>query len=123
MPFDIQYDSDKECVFVIFTGSISMSLVRKYITELLPVLEKTGCRRLLSDCTHAEIKLSSREIMQFPKLAAASPLTARLKRAVLSVPGTSGYELYETISKVMGQPLRVFTDREEAMEWLMGNND
>jgi hypothetical protein len=119
MIFDIKYDSDQECIFVTFNGRISMSLVREYIAALLPVLEETDCRRLLSDCLNAEVHLSSSDIMQFPKMAAESPLIARLKRAVVATPGTSGYELYEILSKVMGQELRVFKSREVAMEWLM----
>jgi hypothetical protein len=61
--------------------------------------------------------------MQFPKLAAASPLTARLKRAVLATPNTSGYELYETLSKVTGQQLRVFKEEDEAMKWLFDDSE
>lgn len=119
MLFEINYDKEKECIFVTFTGVISMPVVNEYIAALLPVLEETDCRRLLSDCREAGIQLTSRDIMQFPKLAAASPLTARLKRAVVASTGTSGYDLYETLSKVMGQQLRVFETPEEALEWLM----
>lgn len=119
MAFDIRYDSEQACIFVRFTGRISMPIVRKYVEELLPLLEETGCRRLLSDCTEADINLTSTDIMQFPKIAAASPLTAQLKRAVVATPGTSGFELYETLSKVMNQRLRVFQTRDEALEWLM----
>ena len=119
MIFDIKYDAEQECIFVVFNGRITMSVVREYIAALLPVLEETDCKRLLSDCREAEVHLTSSNIMQFPKMAAESPLTARLKRAVVATPGTSGYELYEILSKVTGQQLRVFKTREEAMEWLM----
>lgn len=119
MLFKIHYDKEKECVFVTFTGVISMPVVNEYIAALLPVLEETDCRRLLSDCRNAVIQLNSRDIMQFPKMAEASPLTARLKRAVVASSGTSGYELYEALSKVMDQQLRVFENPEEALEWLM----
>jgi hypothetical protein len=119
MIFDIQYDAGQDCIFVEFNGRITMSIVKEYIGALLPVLEETDCRRLLSDCSGAEVHLTSSDIMQFPKMAAQSPLTARLKRAVVATPGTGGYELYETLSTVMGQQLRVFSDREAALEWVM----
>ncbi len=99
-----------------------MQLVREYIAALLPILKKTDCRRLLSDSRNAELQLSSMDILQFPRLAAASILTMRLKRAVLSTPGTSGYELYETLSKLQGQKLKVFSDYEEALKWLLGED-
>ena len=118
MIFDIQYDSDQDCIFATFNGRVSMSVVRDYITALLPILEETDCLRLLSDSREADIHLTSSDIMQFPKLAAESPLTARLKRAVVATQGTSGYDLYETLSKVSGQQVRVFTTKEDALSWL-----
>ena len=118
MKFDIQYDADQDCIFATFNGRVTMSVVHEYIAALLPILEETDCRRLLSDSREADIHLTSSDIMHFPKLAAESPLTARLKRAVLATPGTSGYELYEILSKVTGQQLRVFETKEEALKWL-----
>jgi hypothetical protein len=119
MIFDIQYDAEQDFIRVVFSGRITMSVVREYISTLLPVLKETDCRRLLSDCSQAEVHLTSSDIMQFPKMAADSPLTARLKRAVVATPGTSGYDLYETLSRVMSQQLRVFDERDEALAWLL----
>ena len=123
MPFDISYHADDDCIVAKFTGVINMTLVHEYLTALIPILEETGCTRLLSDSTEARVQLSSMDILQFPKMAAASPLTARLKRAALAAEGTSGYEMYATFSKMQGQNLRVFTDRSEAMKWLLSDED
>ncbi len=119
MPYTIEYRKEIDCIFATFEGAVTMSVVREYIAELLPLLEQTGCRRLLSDSRNADIQLSSRDIMQFPKLAAESPLTENLKRAALARAGTSGYELYETLSKLQRQRLKIFTDRDEALAWLL----
>jgi hypothetical protein len=119
MPFNIEYDAEQDCIFSTFIGEITMGVTKEYIAALLPVLEKTGCRRVLSDSRSAELKLTSRDILQFPKMAEASPLTANLKRAVLASPGTSGYELYETLSTMQGQNVKVFQTRAEALQWLL----
>ncbi|VGO17314.1 hypothetical protein PDESU_05910 [Pontiella desulfatans] len=119
MPFNIEYDADQDCIFATFIGKVTMGLTKEYIAALLPVLEKTGCRRVLSDSRSAELELSAMDIMQFPKMAQASPLTANLRRAVLASPGTSGYELYETLCNLQGQNVRIFPTRREALEWLL----
>lgn len=119
MAFEIEYKVDQDYILSTFTGQITMRVVREYIETLLPLLEDTGCRRLLSDSTNAQLQLRSLDILRFPKLAEDSPLTAHLKRAVLAPPGISGYELYETFSKLYGQHLRIFTDRKDALEWLL----
>ncbi len=119
MPFKIEYDSGRDCVMVEFYGVINMPLVREYIATLLPILEETDCKSLFSDCRNAAVQLTSIDIMKFPKMAEASPLTAKLKRAVLASRGTSGYELYEILSKMAGQDVQVFADRETALKWLL----
>lgn len=121
MPFKIEYIKEQDYILATFTGQITMAQVREYIEDLLPIIEETGCGRLLSDSTEAQLLFSSGDIMQFPKLAEESPLTANLKRAVLKAPGRSGYEMYETLSKIMGQQLQVFTDRQEALDWLLSD--
>jgi len=121
MPFDISYNAEEDYIVATFTGIINMKLVSDYIAALIPVLEETGCTRLLSDSTEAQLQLSAMDIMKFPKMAAASPLTARLKRAALAAEGTSGYEMYATFSKMQGQDLQVFTDRKEAVAWLLSD--
>ncbi len=63
------------------------------------------------------------DIMGFPKMAGASPLTKNLKRAVLASPGTSGYELYETLCNMQGQNVQIFSTRADAMTWLMSDGE
>lgn len=119
MPFEIRYDTDQDCIFSTFIGAITMPLVREYIAALLPILEETGCIRVLNDSRTAEVQVSSMDILNFPKLAEASPLTAQLKRAVLPSKGTSGYAMYQAMSEVYGHNLKVFPSREEAIQWLL----
>lgn len=123
MPFEIAYNADADYVVSTFTGRVTMAMARDYITALLPVLEETGCTRVLSDSSQAQIQVTSMDIMQFPKMVSASPLTARLKRAALSAEGSSGYEMYATLSKMQGQNIQVFTDRDKALEWLLSDDD
>lgn len=123
MPYDITYNADDDYIVSTFTGIVNMTLVKEYIAALLPILEETGCRKLLSDSTEARIQLTSMDILQFPKMADASPLTARLKRAAVAAEGTSGYEMYATLSKMQGQYVQVFTDRKEAVKWLLSDGD
>jgi hypothetical protein len=123
MPFTIEYIAARNYILSTFTGPITMALVDEYIDALLPVLEDSGCRRLLSDSTAAQIQVTTMDIMQFPKMAGASPLTSALKRAALAPEGTSGYEMYETFSKIQGQNVRIFTDRTDALEWLLSDTE
>ena len=121
MPFTIEYIGDRDYILSTFTGPITMAVVHAYIDALLPILEDTDCHRLLSDSTHAQLQVTTMDILQFPKMAEASPLTTTLKRAALAPDGTSGYEMYETFSKIQGHDVRAFKDRSEALEWLLSD--
>lgn len=123
MPFEIHYDADAQCVMVRFTGKLTMPLVQEYIATLIPLLEEHDCHRVLSDSREAELQLSALDIMQFPKMADASPLTARCKRAVLAAPGTSGYDMYETLSKMQGHKVQLFSSPADAMDWLLAEEE
>ena len=124
MPFEIIYHEKEDFVESRFTGPITRTLTRDYVEALLPVLESTGCKRVLNDSINAKLQLSSIDIMQLPKMAAGSPLTAGLeRRAAVAAEGSSGYEMYETLSKIQGQHLRMFTDREQAIEWLLSDRN
>jgi hypothetical protein len=123
MPFNIEYDEGQDCVIATFVGEINMTMVKEYIAALLPILERTGCKRVLSDSRHGELKLTSIDIMQFPKMAKASPLTAGLKRAVLAPSGKSGYDMYATLCNMQGQQVEVFSSQSEAMKWLMADEE
>ena len=61
----------------------------RYDPEEMPVVESTGCHRVLSDSRSGDLNLTSFDIMQFPKMAEASPLTSKLKRAKLPPPPVS----------------------------------
>lgn len=121
MPFNIEYDSDQDIIVSTFIGEVTMSLVKEYIGQLLPVLEKTQCTRLLSDSRNSDLILTSMDIIQFPKLAEQSPLTANLKRAILGNPERSGYELYEAMSITHGQNVKTFETRADAVAWLLAD--
>lgn len=123
MPFNIEYDAEQDCIIATFIGEINMTMVKEYIAALLPVVESTGCNRVLSDSRNGELQLTSMDIMQFPKMADASPLTAGLKRAVLAPSGKSGYDLYATLCNIQGQQVEVFSSRAEAMQWLMNKGE
>ena len=123
MPFEISYDAEHECVVSVFTGKITMPLVREYIAAVVPVLEEHDCRRVLSDSREATLELSATDILTFPKLADESPITAQCRRAVLAPPKKSGYMMYEALSLIRGHKVRVFTDRDKAMEWLLNDRE
>ena len=118
MPFNIEYDMDQGCIVATFIDEINMVVVKEYIEALLPILKETKCKRVLNDSRNGDLNLTSFNIMQFPKMADASPLTSGLKRAVLAPSGKSGYELYATLCNLQGQQVKVFSSRVEAIKWL-----
>ena len=122
MPYTIEYLEEENYISIEFTGFLTLTLMRSYLAELLPILEKTGCTRLLNDPSQTQVQLSSVDIIQASKMANESPLTAHLKRAVIASPGMSCYNMYEILSKTTGQYIQIFPERERALKWLLSDN-
>jgi len=123
MPYDLKYHAEQDYIEATLTDRLTMGVVRNYLAKLLPVLEKTDCRRVLTDARKAESQSTARDILQFPEMLAASPLTQRLKRAILIKPGASGFDLLEIISNLQGQNVQLFTEQDKALEWLLSDED
>ncbi len=121
MPYNIEYQQDADYIEAVFTDCITMGVIQTYLPKLLPVLEQTGCKRVLTDAREAKFPSTVRDILQLPKMLAASPLTRGLKRAILYKEWANGFDLYEIISNMQGQNVQIFTDREAALEWLLSD--
>lgn len=122
MPYSIRYDEQLNCVFSRFDGVLTMAVIKAYLDEVLPLLEKTGCLRVLNDTRDARLSLTSMDIMKMPKMAKQHMFTYPIKRALLAPHGMSGYDLFAILSNMLGQKVRIFHDEEEAMAWLMTEN-
>lgn len=120
MRYEIQYDADRNCLLIHIQGTMEASELPGLASDLVALTERHKCERLLNDIREVELRLSTLDIYDIPELAIESGLSPRVRRALLVTSDQKESAFFETVSMNRGQNVRVFTDFDEAMSWLMG---
>ena len=122
MPFNIHYNAEKHYLHVNVTGDMTLSAARQYLADVAVVLKETGATRILIDARKANQRLSSLDLMKVSQMVSESA-EAQCKRALVDKPGRSGLSLFESVSRGRGQPIRGFNDLDEALDWLLSDQE
>jgi len=120
--FNIQYNKEKHYLHVDVTGDMTLRTARDYLDDVAVVLKETGATRILIDATKANMRLTSIDLMKVSQMVSESA-EAKCKRALVDTSGRSGLALFESVSQGRGQPMRGFTDIDEALDWLLSDGE
>ncbi|MEE9553167.1 MAG: hypothetical protein V3W18_02625 [candidate division Zixibacteria bacterium] len=120
MEFKVSYDRDHDCIRITFDGEVVESELQKLASKLIKVSKEHGCRFILNDMRNATISLSTTDIYNLPKQLTDWGIGHDLKRAIV-INKYKDLRFFETVSKNTGQNVQVFTDADEAMHWLKGD--
>jgi hypothetical protein len=86
--------------------------------------KETNSNRFLSDATQATLKVSIRELYDLPELYKDQDLRPPVLIAVLPPTSEAGkglVDFYETVCLNRGWTVRIFGERQEALDWLLGD--
>ena len=118
MPYQIQYQKDSNCVFLVHMGPLDIEEARLARNELCDVLAAHQCNGILIDETRAVKKLSVIDQHQFT-IEYGSELPADVRIAVVVRRETlSDARFIENVAFNRGICLRVFSNKKEALNWL-----
>ncbi len=121
MPYEIKYDADLECMMCRVFGELQASELPGFAADVIALLDKHNCVRVLNDLRKVDLRLSTMAIYNIPELVAGAGLQPNVKRAIVFRKDAEDYEFFETVSINQGQFVRVFTDFDKALTWLKGN--
>ena len=121
MPHEIKYDADTECLMCRMFGEFHTSELPKFASEVVALLNKHSCARILSDLREADLCLSTLDLYAIPGLVTKAGVKQNVKRAIVFSKDVKDYRLLETVSHNRGQFVRVFTDFDEARTWIKGD--
>lgn len=102
-------------------GGFHASDLPGFASEVVALLDKHSCVRVLSDLREVDLRLSMIDLYNIPKLVTEAGVKQNVKRAVVFGKAAEDYEFLETISVNRGQIFRVFTDFDEAQTWIKGD--
>ena len=119
MPYTIEKLSDLECVSVVYSGRVTQKQHYESRDETNTILSETGWKKLMVDAANINAEMSLADDYQFTKEHPfALPIAIRM--AILHHPDESErFGFIEDVARNRGANLKTFTDRAEALDWLM----
>ena len=120
MKYEVAYDAERDLIAGQVSGDLDPTEVRQMAAEFAGLARTHGCRRLLNDLRDSDTSYSALSIHTMPKMMHEHGGLTSCWRAVV-VPGDpEALSFLESVAQTIGETVRVFTDRESAMEWLSG---
>lgn len=119
MPFSLRYDPEAECVLAVIEGRADARMAREFTRELVSLFRKTGCKRLLNDMRLASLEMSILEIDDIPAMSSEAGIDETCSGAILVSGDDEKFSFLQATCNIRHQYLKIFTDYDEAREWLM----
>lgn len=122
MPTNITIIQTQDFIRAAPDGALDLTASRDLLKDLVRKFDTAGQYHVLVDTRGAEVRLSIPNIFELGVALAAEPVLARQKVALLAPPEEQeNAEFFETVGINRGANLRVFTDFETAITWLVMN--
>lgn len=119
MSFDLYHDPETDCIYLTIEGPADIDLMKTILGEVGRLHRETGCHRILNDMTAARIDISLVEIFDIPQMIDDAGLGLEVRRALVFAPDFAEAKFAESVSRNRGHNIRVFHDRQPALDWLL----
>jgi hypothetical protein len=121
MNYELAYDPEKKIIYGRLHGFIDAEVIVNVARELAQLIRRHDCYRFLNDAREASFTQSMRDISLMPSIMATAGVSLSCKRAFVVREITSAGVFLRDLAEKSGHQLRVFTDIEEANEWLLAD--
>ena len=119
MPYKIAYEKENKYILIIVEGDFALPMLKNLAADVARYIEQHGCNRILNDMRQAKLTKGTIDIYNMPKIASASGIDTHCKRALVVSEHSSDFHFLETVFINQGHNVKMFTDIEEAMSWLL----
>ena len=121
MPYTIEYNPEKGIVVATIGGLFDLDMIKTYLSDLIPVLQRHTCKKLLTDLRKITSEMSLPEINQIPQIAEEMGYDPLTKCAILLPEDHNAgvqAQFFETVTRKQSQPVTIFVNYDEALAWL-----
>ena len=116
--FSVHYDEECDCLVGSFAGTMNKETLKEYSIEIAKTASRHDFRYFLNDLREADVDFSSIDIITIPGILHAAGLDMSCKRAIIMSTNLNNYRFFLTAANTWGFNVKVFTDPNEAMNWL-----
>jgi hypothetical protein len=120
MNYELAYDPEKKIIYGRLYGFIDAAVIMNVAKELALLIKRHDCLLFLNDAREATLTQSISDVSLMPKIMAEADVSPSCKRAFVVRSLTAETEFLQELADKSEHKLRVFTDIDEAAEWLLG---
>jgi hypothetical protein len=124
MSFTVKYNPELNTIESVLADNVTTEDLRRHELQCTALAKETNSTRFLTDATQATLNVSILALYDLPKLYQDQDLRRPVLIAVLpptSEAGKGRVDFYETVCLNKGWTVRIFGERQEALDWLLGN--
>lgn len=119
MEWTINYLEEQGIVHAKISGPMTWDENKQMCEEVHRCARNNNTNKYLADCREIETTLSILQMDKLPKIFREIGATGDDSIAILYNPSQGrAYKFFQSVSKIANFNLRLFTDEDEAMEWL-----
>jgi hypothetical protein len=125
MPYTVTFN-EPGFIHAVYEGELNIQGIKNLMTSVALAAKEHDCQLVLSDYRKASPAISIPDLYELPKLilqrGKEMGLSAyKIKRAlVIPAQAYDNFRFFETVSLNNSQTVRIFTEENEAREWLFG---
>jgi hypothetical protein len=121
MLYEVAYDAGRGCIVTRIDGALDIPVAKEFLAELARVISTSGCERVLIDLRAAVLMLSMGDLYFAARLPPEAGIPIGIKSAaIVAEKDWFEYSFLGRVARDQGQTVRMFTDPDEAIRWLMG---
>ena len=126
MPWTYKHNQTLQIVEVVYEGCITASDVREITSEFIALEKEKGLNRFFIDTTEMKLEASLLDAYRLPTEQYIEEKADRLGRVAIIPPtcpkSKEVVRFYETVCINRGWMVRIFSERQEAIDWLTGSD-
>jgi hypothetical protein len=118
MNYNLTYDDQLNIIKGHFDGVITQESLQAAFIVFMNFMQEKKCNRILNDIRDAIFDLSTLDLYYLPKYLSKIEYPHLSKRAIVVNAIDDSLRFWETVLVNSSWSVKIFTDPEEAIEWL-----
>jgi hypothetical protein len=122
MPWRVDMEPQRRIIRVAYEGSVTSAEIRACVERVIELMGSEQTSRVLMELDGAaQIDLSTVDIVNLPAVYRSLGLLGTFRQAIVVSPQAPSFDqaaFYETVCVNRGHAVRIFADRERALDWL-----
>jgi len=126
MAWRVKYDPELGIICSVYAGQVSADEFEAGTLETIALAKKHKTNLLLIDDSKLEVAVSTNDIFKMPQFYEDAQAHRGSRWALIQPPegpGLKALRFYETVCRNRGWLVKLFTDRQAAIDWLLNEPD